>query len=237
MYNLLAKREFKEFKRHPLIDRVSLVPELIRIDGGEHRLYETLEGNKYPSVTSVFSVIDKPEIQAWRDSMGHDEADKWTRRAGNKGTILHDMCERYVLNTLRENQEDYNFISVNNFLPVKKVIDKVIDNILAVELKIYSDKLKTAGTVDLIADVYKKLAVVDYKTSNQYKYKDQCSTFFMQGAAYAFMINELLGTSIEDILIIVAVDGGDTIVHHEKVEDHFKEFLKIRVEFKEKFGI
>lgn len=237
MYNLLSKCEFKEFKRHPLIHKVPLIPTIKRIDGGEHRLYETPEGNKYPSVTSIFSVIDKPELDEWRDNIGHEEADRWTKRAGVKGTILHDMCEKYVQNNLRKEQEKYNFISVNNFLPVKKIIDKHIDKIFGVELQLYSDKIKAAGTTDLIAEASGRLSIIDYKTSNQFKYKSQNKTFFMQGAAYAKMVEELLGIPIEDMMIIMAVDGGQTVVYREKVKDHFIDFLKTRVAFKEKYNV
>lgn len=238
MYNLLEKHNFKNFERHPLsISRVPLIPKLDRIDGDEYRLYQTPEGARYPSVTSVFSIIDKPEIDAWRERMGPEEADKWTRRAGVKGTILHEMCERYVLNQLREYQNEYNYISVTNFLPIKKFLDEKIDNIVASELQIYSDKLKSAGTIDLIAEVLGKLCIIDFKTSNQHKYRNDILHYFMQGAAYAYMANEWLETDIKDIIILMLVDGGHLLIFHEKVEDHFKNFLKLRINFKETYNI
>lgn len=237
MYNLLSKEKFKTFHRHPLVDRVPMIPSTQRIDGGQFRIYRTPDGNEYPSVTSIFSIEEKPEIESWRNSMGHEEADRWTRRAGVRGTFLHEMCEFYVQNELREHQDKYNFISVNNFLPVKKVIDDRIDNIVACELQIFSDKLICAGTIDLIAEWDGRLCIIDYKTSNQHKYRSQIKNYFMQGAAYSYMANEHLGTSIEDIIIMMIVDGGKILIFEEKTKDHFKDFLKRRVEFKERFGL
>lgn len=237
-FNTLDNHEFKHFEKHPITkDRVLHIPSLNRIDNvKQYRVYETPEGSLYPSVTSVLGTIDKPELKAWQLRMGLEEAEKWANRAAVKGTYLHEMCEKYLLNKLYQDKNEYNFISCMNFLPIKEVLDKSVNNIIAIEKQIYSDKLKVAGTVDLIAEYNGKLTIIDFKTSNQYKYRDMCEGYFMQGSAYAYMVNEWWNLGIQDIVIIMAVDGGQVLIYEEKVKDHFMKFLKLRVQFKEKHG-
>ena len=52
-----------------------------QINGPNGRLYQTPEGFKYPSITTVLSCQPKEGLEKWRDRVGEDEADKKIGRA------------------------------------------------------------------------------------------------------------------------------------------------------------
>ena len=45
------------------------------------RLYETPEGNEYPSITTVLSIRNKQGLNAWRKRVGNDVANYISRTA------------------------------------------------------------------------------------------------------------------------------------------------------------
>ena len=51
-------------------------------------------------------------------------------------------------------------------------IDEKIDNIRGIELGMWSDGLKVAGTTDLVADYEGELAIIDWKTATYIKRKN-----------------------------------------------------------------
>ena len=53
------------------------------------RLYETPDGVKYPSITTVLSILSQDAIQAWRRRVGEEEANRISQRASTRGTAVH----------------------------------------------------------------------------------------------------------------------------------------------------
>ena len=62
------------------------------------RLYETPDGNFYPSITTVLSVRNKKGLFEWRKRVGNDVANYVARKAATRGTHVHHMCEDYLNN-------------------------------------------------------------------------------------------------------------------------------------------
>ena len=62
------------------------------------RLYETPEGNFYPSITTVLSTRNKEGLFKWRERVGNDVANYVARTAAVRGTHVHHMCEDYINN-------------------------------------------------------------------------------------------------------------------------------------------
>ena len=56
---------------------------------GGKRYYVTPNGNKLPSVTTVLGHFKKASITAWRNRVGHEEAQKISTRASTRGTKFH----------------------------------------------------------------------------------------------------------------------------------------------------
>ena len=78
---------------------VKKIPDLesVTLENGT-RYYMTPTGNKYPSVTTILSSLSKDGIVAWRKAVGEEEANKITKRATNRGTRYHKICENYLNN-------------------------------------------------------------------------------------------------------------------------------------------
>ena len=179
--------------------------ELQRIDG-PIRLYETPEGKRYPSVTTVLGkMTDKSALEAWKKRVGEDEAARVSARASTRGTKVHTMCENYVLGNDIDASMPHNMMMFNQ---IKKVLDEKVNMVRATECTLFSDHLKLAGSCDLIADYDGRLSIIDYKTSAKLKRKDWIEGYFLQASLYSYMLWEMTGILVKDIVIIIGVDDS-----------------------------
>jgi len=191
------------------------------IDGKRH--YVTPDGNKYISITTLLSNLSKAGIQKWRNRVGAEEANRISTKASRQGTGVHSICESYIKN------ED-GFLDgrmpneVEMFQSIESLLD-CIDDVHCVEGALYSDELKLAGRTDLIAEFDNQLAVIDYKTSRKIKTWEMCHAYFMQGAFYAHAYEERTGVSVNDIVIIMAVENEKPLLFRE-TKDRWIEPLK-----------
>ena len=86
-----------------------------------------------------------------------------------------------------------------NYLIVKSFgLNESIDNIRSIEGQMYSDYLRVAGTVDLVAEYNGKLSVIDWKTSLKPKKEEWVIDYYLQLVAYAEAHNEIYGTNIKE---------------------------------------
>lgn len=207
--------------------------ELIRDDSGAFRVYRDREGVAYESVTSFLGRCDqegKESIEAWRKAVGHEEADKVSKAAADRGTAIHLACEQYIAG------EDWSGISMfyrRDFLTAKKCIDENMTSVFASEHTMYSKKLGLAGTADLICEWNGKLCIGDFKTSGRIKYKDEISSYFLQMAAYSVMLYERYGLKAELGVIIMVVDG-DSVPH--VFEEQLKPWISVLLAKKAELG-
>ena len=184
------------------------------------RYYTTPNGVKYPSVTTIMP--HKEEVlQAWRDRIGVEEANKITKRAGNRGTKMHSLCEDYFIGKLTD-------MKIKMMMPfdkmlfgqVRKYLDNYINNIRCMEQALYSHKLKLAGRVDLIAEWKNSLAVIDFKTSIKEKKEEWITNYFVQCTAYAEMFEHLTNQPIDDIVVLIATEEQVPQVFERKKKDY-----------------
>tara|TARA_A100001011_G_scaffold213998_1_gene222053 strand:- start:1754 stop:2422 length:669 start_codon:yes stop_codon:yes gene_type:complete len=183
------------------------------------RLYETPEGDKVPSVTTVLGYRSRESIQKWRERVGEEEANRISRQAAGRGTKVHYMAEDYLNNKEIVTDGIMPHI-IQMWKSLQKGIDGHIDNVYAQEVPLYSKELKLAGRVDCIAEHDGELAIIDFKTSSKIKKRKYISNYFMQGAAYACMYAERTGIKINKIVILMTVEGEDTpLVFIEKTND------------------
>ena len=184
------------------------LPELVSLKTEEvdgKRFYVTPSGAKLPSVTTVLGHSKKHLIKEWRERVGQDEAQKISTRASVRGTKFHNMMEKYLQNdtALFENvMPDMK----QAFRDVQKTVD-LIDNIHYIECPLYSESLGVAGRTDCIGEFAGVLSVIDFKTSTRLKKEEWIDNYFEQGTAYALMYEELVGKPIDQIVIIISVDG------------------------------
>ena len=171
------------------------------------RLYETPEGNKYPSITTILSVRNKKGLMEWRKKVGNDVANYVARTAAIRGTKVHHMCEDYLNNDFDEEKHKKDFLPYCLFGQLKDSLTKV-DNIHAQEAGLYSDKYRVAGRVDCIAEYDGVLSIIDFKTSTKERNDDWNENYYIQCSAYAEMYEERTGTEINQIVILCVTEDG-----------------------------
>ena len=206
----------KNFIHHdfPVVKRITL-PDI--------RLYETPNGDRYPSVTTVTGQLNKQHIDAWRKRVGDAVADRISKQAADRGTRIHSYCESFLLGeSLEVDMFDHDF-----WKTMKPVVDK-IDNIHALEAMLYSDQLRMAGTVDCIGEYDGLLSVIDFKTSKKPKHREDIEHYFIQATAYSVMFEELFGIAIKDITIIIGVDDAEPQVFQAQRKNYIKKLVELR---------
>lgn len=218
------KREI--FFDHDFIQSVEL--ETKSVDGRRH--YITPDGNVYPSVTTVLGSLDKQGIQSWVDRVGEETANRIKTQASTRGTNVHNICEKYLLN-----EEGYLAgqmpANISLFKQIQPFIDKYVDKIYGIEIPLYSNELKTAGRCDLFCRMHGARTIADFKTSTNPKKEEWIENYFLQTTAYAMMVNELFGLHVHYICVIIAVENGELQTflrspndYKEKVHEIFTNF-------------
>ena len=185
------------------------------------RVYTTPEGNKYKSITTVLSHYGKQAIYEWRQSVGEERANEISRKAANRGTKVHKICEDYLNNEISELRLQMIMPDLKElFFKIKPIIDENVGRIYSQEQALYSDEYRIAGRVDLIGDWNGKLAVIDFKTSTKQKEEENIQNYFMQCTAYALMFAERTGLWIDDIVVLIATEEGPAQVFERQIHDY-----------------
>ena len=171
------------------------------------RFYVTPEGNEYPSITTVLSPRNKAGIMKWRKRVGEKVANHICNKAATRGTKVHKMCEDFLNG---ENMEHHkkDFLPYCLFTELKNQTFDNINEVIAQEVTLYSDKYKVAGRTDLIANYRHELSIVDFKTSTNERKDSYNENYYIQTAAYAEMFEELTGQPINQIVILVVTENG-----------------------------
>ena len=200
-------------------------PQLLQENVDGVRRYVTPTGEKYPSVTTVLAEYGKEGILEWRKKVGEEKANQISRAATARGTGVHKALEMYLKN------EDVSSLEMmpnvkSLFVRMKKEIEEKVNNIHCLEDRLYSHKLKLAGTVDCIAEHKGVLSVIDFKTSIRLKKKENIGNYFMQCAAYADMFTEMTSIPIDQVIVLIGVDtanfcqtlkiDGDELAHYKQ---------------------
>ena len=215
----------KTFIKHEL-------PSLLQINEGGKRTYQTPDGANYPSVTTVTSWYSAPSIQEWRKKVGPKEANRICKKASTRGTAIHELCENY----LKHGSAEAHIADVEVFTSLKPHLD-LIDNIHCLENRLFSHKLKVAGTVDCIAEYDGQLSIIDFKTSAKPKKIEWIDNYFMQTAAYSYMFWEMTGILVDNCKVIIGVDDHDPQVFDQPVNQWLKKFIQVRQDYKVYCGI
>ncbi len=174
----------------------------VNVNGSRH--YQTPDGKPLPSVTTVLSALaDKAAIHEWRKRVGNEEADRIMRLATGIGTQVHLHLEKFILeenrpsgtNLIHQMAKELSDIVITDGL-------SKIDEVWGTEVPLYYPGLY-AGTADCIGIYKGKQAIIDFKTTRKPKKRAWIDDYFLQGAAYAAAHNELYGTDIRTIVIMM----------------------------------
>lgn len=192
------------------------------------RTYITPDGRKYPSITTVLSILHEEDIAAWKARVGDEEANKVSNKATSRGTHVHAIIEKYL-----KNEDTSGFLPhvIQSLRNIKPILDSRIGTIFGLETPLYSTHLKIAGRVDCIAEFDGVPSIVDFKTSKRPKKKEQIPNYFAQMSAYAIMWEERTGMPITNTVIIMDVDDNEPLVFKEHRDNYTKLLLDTKKEY------
>lgn len=193
-------------------------------------MYEVEKGIFYPSITSILS-MNKPEsIKRWQKRVGKTEADIAMQRGSRRGNILHKSIEQYLI---EGTVPDFKIPSERmTFEQVKKFVDYYIKKVVAIEKPIFSHELKCAGTADLISILKTREDpfIVDFKTANDERKKEDIENYFLQTTAYAIMYEERYGIKVPYIAVVIAIDLSNKpqifLANRSKYEEKLKSVIR-----------
>lgn len=178
--------------------------EQVTTDNG--RYYVKEDGTRFPSVTTILkNAYDQTWLREWIDRVGEEEAARISKAAAERGTMIHDKMERYLLGET-VSDKDVSVFFRKNLRELRQRLDANVSVVYGTEMACYSERLNAAGTFDLCCKWKGKDAILDYKTSTHEKRKEQIPHYFVQATAYSEMLKEMYGMKIETIVIAVVYE-------------------------------
>lgn len=216
------------------LDLIEL-PKLLQING-PRRYYQLPNGKKYPSVTTILSAMsDKSGLDRWRERVGEEEAQRKLVQASARGTAVHAICEKYVLNHPVDMAGEMP-LTTRCYYQLRNFVRDNVNNIRSSEGQLYSDALKAAGSVDLVADYRGLPSIIDFKTSEKEKKEQWIENYFLQTSMYSFMLWERTGLLYPNIVVAIGVDDRtEAQIFVRKAKDYLPKAKKMCIEYHERF--
>ena len=180
-------------------------------------IYEK-DGKSYYSVTTVLHVLGSDVLMKWANSMGfrHIDSEKYTEDKAIFGTLVHSGLQK-IVDPTAEVEEVQPKDSMHAF-DANKCYDSFERLLAQHEYKtIYTEKtlishtIKTAGTLDWLAELDGKVTLIDFKTSKQVTFKH-----FLQISAYMKLLEEEEGIIIERAAICLVNDNKSSFTFFSK---------------------
>ncbi len=178
------------------------------INGSRHY---ALDGSNLPSVTTILKATqseeDKAAIAAWKERVGHTEAERIKNEASSRGSSMHSYIEQFLLGKM-----NLDLLKEDN--KSKRMAEEIIDNglkdklneVWGAEATVYYAG-KYAGTADCIGVYEGKETILDFKQSNKPKKKEYIEDYFLQLGAYSLAHNTVYKSNItQGIILLCTVD-------------------------------
>ena len=177
--------------------------EPVLLDRDDGHWYQTKFDEIYPSINTILSATapeeKKNSLESWKEN---EPAHKYiTEQAQHIGTQSHKMIEDYLQNKL--SYDEFDLLPIAHFHNLKPYLENISD-VISIEQRMYSDKLKVAGTSDLIAQYNGELSIIDYKTKRKPHVDEYMYEYYLQTTCYAQMFHEVTGMKINQIVILVS---------------------------------
>ena len=188
-------------------NKAYIYPKTVRttIDGKRH--YDIENGKwKLPSVTTILSATQSAEkresLQRWREREGEDNAARIVEQSGARGTAMHKILEKYII---EEGYLDQTEVGQQAHNMALQVIQKGLCNVseyYGSEATLYYPGLY-AGQTDLVGLHKNEMAIIDFKQTNKPKKKEWIDDYCIQLAAYTMAHNYVHRTGISKGVIMM----------------------------------
>ena len=201
-----------------------------QINTPQGRFYE-VNGNLYPSVTTILEKTASPEdqerLQKWRNKLnrihGTNSADLFSSESMERGTRLHEAIAKYLARESPELDEE-----IVPYWQQAKPILAALNNPRHCEQRVYHPEYRYAGTLDLVADWQSKPTLIDWKTSYRMKKLSWLKDYQLQTAAYAKAFEWMYKTEIEQTLVVVLTTGRSQlfVFDRQEINKHWFEWTE-----------
>ena len=200
------------------------------VDGSRH--YSVNE-ERLPSVTTILKATESEEkkasLQAWKQRVGHKQAEIISREATSRGSSMHDYLEKFLLGKLNMDLLGDNTLE-------KMMADQIIENglrnklneIWGCEATLYYPG-KYAGAADCIGVYENKETIIDFKQSNKPKKEEWISEYFLQLSDYSLAHDKVHGSNITQGVILLCTKDNifqRFIVDGNILKDYQNQFLE-----------
>ena len=196
------------------------------------RLYAVNEEN-LPSVTTILKATEseekKAKLAAWKERVGHKQAEIISREATTRGSSMHNYLEKFLLGKL-------NMDLLGDNTHEKMMADQIIENglrnklneIWGCEATLYYPG-KYAGSADCVGVYENKQTIIDFKNSTKPKKDEWIDDYYLQCAAYSLAHNKVYGSKITQAVILLCTKDNifqRFIVEGERLINYQNQFLE-----------
>tara|TARA_A100001011_G_scaffold162761_1_gene171205 strand:+ start:263 stop:952 length:690 start_codon:yes stop_codon:yes gene_type:complete len=172
---------------------------LKQINEGGKRVYETPNGDKVPSVTTILSKTkDMTHLNEWKQRVGEQVAQRIVKEASGIGSAMHNNLEKFLSGEQRVPGTNLVHVQANKM--ANQIIQNAlvhVDEVWGIEQALYFPGLYS-GTTDLVGQYKGNPAIMDFKQTNKPKKKEWVEDYFLQLVAYSEAHNEVYGTNIRE---------------------------------------
>ncbi len=217
-------------------------PKTVRevIEGQRHYVIDHSHiTEKLPSVTTILSATQSEEkresLQRWRERVGEEEATRIVDQSGARGTAMHKILEKYIL---EEGYLDETEVGKQAHNMALKVIEQGLCNVseyYGTECTLYYPGLY-AGQTDLVAIHKGEDAIIDFKQTNKPKKREWIEDYFLQLGAYGMAHDYVYKTSINKAVVMMCSKDNfyqEFVVEGSEFREAKHKFLKRVTEYHE----
>ena len=192
------------------------------------RIYD-FNGMRMPSVTTILSKTkDQSFLTAWKNKVGHENAERIKNVSSNRGTAMHKFLEKHI--------EDVGYDDLTTLgREAKAMANKIIEDGLSQVSEYYGSEVMLyypdlyAGSTDLVCRHDGMETIVDFKQANRPKKEEWIEDYYIQIAAYAMAHDYVHGSNIQQGVIMVCTPDlyyQEFKCEGEKMRHYRHEFLK-----------
>ena len=192
------------------------------------RIYD-FNGMRMPSVTTILSKTkDQSFLTAWKNKVGHENAERIKNNSSNRGTIMHKFLEKHIEGL---GHDDLTTIGKEAKIMAQKIIEDGLSKVseyYGSEVMLYYPDLY-AGSTDLVCMHDGMETNVDFKQANRPKREEWIEDYYLQIAAYSMAHDQVYGSNIQQGVIMVCTPDlyyQEFKCEGEKMRHYRHEFLK-----------
>lgn len=209
------------------------------------RVYATPSGAA-ASVTTILSTLPNPGLDAWKERVGPEEAERIAREAREIGSFMHNRLEAYVRNVPYEVQDHPGEPTAEQIFQIVRTLGlSQLNEVWGIETALHYEHWY-AGRTDLVGVYARKRSIIDYKNSIFLKKEDYVHHYKLQISAYSlahdWMFESIPGYEpIEQGVILVGIRPNNDynlpprmqkfIIDQKELDDLKIEWLEIVEQF------